>query len=173
MNKIIIFEGPDRCGKTEIGKALANKLKLSYFKNSYEHSNFSNNGFISTAFVEANFLLDLLNQVDFKENGLILDRNIPSEWVYSKVFNRETKEELIFEIDKKLADLGAIIIYCYKDKYENFDDEVIELEKIEKLKNKYIEYLELSKIPSLILNTTDENLEKQLNEIYKWINDRG
>jgi thymidylate kinase len=115
MNKIIIFEGPDRCGKSEIGTALAKHLGLSYFKNHAEHDNFSNENFLSTAFTEAFYLLDMLKQVEFKENGIILDRHIPSEWVYAKTFERETSEALVFKVDEELAKLGAVIIYCYKD----------------------------------------------------------
>lgn len=36
--KIVFLVGPDRCGKTEIGKALAKRLGAMYFKASSEHN---------------------------------------------------------------------------------------------------------------------------------------
>lgn len=167
MNKIILFEGPDLCGKTEIGKELSKQLKLSYFKNNTEHDNFRNNTFLQTAFVEAYYLIDMLNQVEFKENGIILDRHIPSEYVYSKVYDRPTHEESIWKIDEILAGFGATIIYCTKTHYKNFDDEVITLDKIEHIKYFYEEYFAKTKMPVIRLDTTDENLEREISDIKK------
>lgn len=167
MNKIIIFEGPDLCGKTEIGKELSKQYKLSYFKNNCEHENFRNNNFLGTAFVEAFYLLDMLKQVEFKENGIILDRHIPSEYVYSKVYDRITHEESIWKIDEELADLGATIIYCTKTHYKDFNDEVITLDKIEHIKYFYEEYFTKTKMNVIRLDTTDENLEREISDIKK------
>lgn len=171
-NKIIIMEGADVTGKSEIGSALANQFGLAYFKNLAEHQSFSDLTFSQTAFVEANYLLCLLKQVEIKENGIVLDRHIPSEYVYSKVFERETNEDEIWEIDRQLAELGAVIVYCYKDEYKDFDDEVIKFERIEQLKDTYQEYFNKTNMPVLQLNTTDENLERELNEIIPFLKDK-
>ena len=61
MKYLLILEGPDRCGKTEIGQALAKKLNISYFKNSTEHDSFVNETFCVSAFVEAQYFLDFIS----------------------------------------------------------------------------------------------------------------
>jgi thymidylate kinase len=165
MNNILILEGPDRCGKTEIGKALSKQYFMSYFKNHREHENFTNQTFLGTAFVEAAYIIDMLKQVEFKDFGIIFDRHMPSEYVYSKVYNRPTHEESIWKIDKELADLGAVILYCTKTTYKEFEDEVITLDKIETIKQYYEEYFKHTKMRVIRLDTTDENLEREIYEI--------
>jgi thymidylate kinase len=165
MNKIIIFEGPDLCGKTEIGKALSKELKMSYFKNTAEHNSFREDSFTQSAFIESNYLFSLLNQINFPDNGIILDRHMPSEYVYSKVYNRKTNFDLIWETDNKFANLNTTIIYCFKTKYKDFNDEVISFDKIEKIKEMYEDYFSKTKIKVIRLNTTDENLEREIKEI--------
>lgn len=165
MQRVFIMEGPDSCGKTEIGKELANVYNMSYFKNIREHKNFISNNFINSAFVEAFYAINLLKQVQFKENGIIFDRHIPSEYVYSKVFNRETNEEVIWHIDDELANLGAVTIYCYKDFYNTYNDSLIELSRIEELKREYENYLIQTSMDFCRLNTDDENLSRQITDL--------
>lgn len=169
MNQIIIFEGPDGVGKTEIGKALAKQRDLSYFKNHSEHHNFTNKKFADTAFVEASYLISLLQQVKFSENGIILDRHMPSEWVYSQVFNRQTDREAIWKYDQQFSMLGAVIVYCFKDYYKEYDDEIIDHHHIEQIKELYEEYFQQTEMPVLHLNTTDHNLGNQLDEINEFL----
>jgi len=38
MQRVIMFVGPDRCGKTQIAQALAKKMGAMYFKASWEHA---------------------------------------------------------------------------------------------------------------------------------------
>lgn len=165
MNNILVIEGPDLCGKSEIGQALSHQYFMGYFKNKTEHNNFKNNTFLQTAFVEADYLLSLLKQVEFKDFGIILDRHIPSEYVYSKVYNRQTDEEAIWKIDRELASMGAVILYCTKTEYKKFDDEVISLDKIETIKKYYEEYFTKTKMRVIRLDTTDENLEREIYEV--------
>lgn len=169
MNEIVIFEGPDRCGKTEISHALSKIRGLSYFKNHQEHKNFTQNKFNDTAFIEAAYLIDMLKQVQFANNGIILDRHMPSEYVYSQVFNRQTDMNAIWQVDEQLSMLGAVIIYCYKDFYKEYEDEVIDLQHIENIKEKYETYFEQTSMPICYLNTTDENLEREIMEIQEFL----
>lgn len=169
---IIIFEGADETGKTNIAEKLAKLHGFSYFKNHQEHKNFTSDSFKNTAFIEAGYLIDLLKQINIP-NGIILDRHMPSEWVYSKVYDRETNDSAIWEVDKQLANLNAVMIYCYKQHYEKFDDEIIKFDDIENIKSKYQEYLKHTKIPTLQLETTDENLDREVAEIENFLKDEG
>lgn len=163
------MEGADRTGKTEIGMALANEYNLSYFKNSNEMNNFKQSNFYNTVFVEGFYIVDLLKQASFKENGIIFDRSIPSEWVYANVFKRKTAEDLIWKLDDDLASLHATIIYCYKTQYNNYDDEVIDETKIKYIKQYYEQYFEKTKMHVISIDTTDEDLDREIKELKEQI----
>lgn len=166
MNKkLVIFVGPDMCGKTEIGKAVAKRMNLEYFKNNAEHSRFNADSFINELRHCGPLTLEFIDQINFKGDGIVLDRYTPCEWVYSKVYNRKTDEDLIWEIDQKLADRNATIVYCYKDYYKKFEDEVIKEKEIASIKKEYENYFNQSAVKVIKLNTTSEDLNQQLREL--------
>jgi deoxyadenosine/deoxycytidine kinase len=87
--QVIIFEGVDRCGKTNIAKALSNRIDVPYFKNQDEHKYFlSKPGYFADAarYVDTYFA----SYLEASRASVILDRAWPSEWVYSQVLNRPT-----------------------------------------------------------------------------------
>jgi len=172
MNKhILIFEGPDRCGKTEIGKALSEILGTAYFKNSNEQVNFVNKNTLDAFKYETHYLLQLLKQIQFGANGIVLDRHFPSEYVYAHAYDRKTDDALIWWFDDEFAKLGAKIIYCYKSEYKNYDDEIIQLDDIKNIREQYeTQYLPLSNMPIIKIDTSDENLPNQLSYILSQIN---
>ncbi|MFV2014778.1 MAG: hypothetical protein ACC656_05085, partial [Candidatus Heimdallarchaeota archaeon] len=134
---IILFEGPDRCGKTKIAKELAKILNLEYFKNFKEQINFTAKNTLDAFRYETHYLLQLLQNVKFGTNGIVLDRHFPSEYVYAHAYDRETDDHLVWWFDTEFAKLGTKLIYCYKSKYKKFDDEVIKLEEIKNIRNQY------------------------------------
>ena len=169
LPKTIIFVGPDRCGKTEIGKELANVLKYQYYKNTSEGSFFSH---------EDKF--DMLLRyhgpafVSFLENiqisgGLILDRFTPCEYAYAKTYGRSISEDIIWELDKRLAAIGTVIIFCEKDAYTTFEDEYVKEIDVHRIKEWYKKYFEKTSMRVLHLNTTDENLTKQIETILNFL----
>lgn len=163
---ILIFEGVDKSGKTTIAKAFAQKHRYYYFKHSNQQLTMqSMNRFKSV--VEATFFIDFLSQINL---DLIIDRGIPSEVVYSAVYHRPQNINDIFELDRQFSNINSVIIYCEKDHDKNtFNDECINYEDIEPLKQAYRTYLKSSSMPSLILNTTNEDLVTQLQIIYEFI----
>lgn len=173
MNKekrILLFEGPDRCGKTEIGSALARNLNITYFKNKSEHENFINEDTLVKFKIETQYLLQQLKGLEYKNNGIVLDRHFPSEYVYSKVYKRKTDEDLIWHFDNEFAKLGTVLIYCYKSEYKYFSDEIIKLEEIGKIRDVYEnDYLKKTKMQVISIDTSDEDLDTQLTTIFKKI----
>lgn len=163
--QLIIFEGHDMVGKTTIAKALAKQLKLPVLKV------VKSNKWHDT-------LIDLLYGVEIhvqtaEQTGLsvIYDRLFPSEYAYAKAYSRPTVEEKIFEYDRRMAALGAKIIVCYKtpESWQEDDQGMIETEKYQKLFEAYNEYYQKSSCDFLFLDTSDENLEDQLNQIKAFI----
>lgn len=157
----LIVEGPDRSGKTTIAKALAKELNHQYFRINKGKNYFTKKDFYQQALTESNLLLQLIQQT--KQN-LIIDRSIPSEFVFSKVFNRDTDLVSIIDQDRALAEEGVILLYCYKDYYK-IDDDLVDMNRVEEIKKRYEDYLKISHMRKIILNTTDENLLRQLSFI--------
>ena len=164
--EIIIFTGPDGSGKTTIAKKLSPIIKVPYFKNTVEKEYFKHqadiNLFVNALNYEGRFLASFLLQTAY---SIILDRSYPCEYAYSRVFNRENNDAAIFMLDDIFNDLGASIIYCFKDEYSNYDDKLVDLSKIEDIKKYYEEFLSKTVCKYLKLNTADEDLPAQINEI--------
>ena len=82
--QIIIFEGPDGCGKTNISTALSEKIRVPYFKNKDEWKFFVDNPsyFVNALTYGDPYFLSYLEQTGA---SVIVDRWYPSEWVYSQV----------------------------------------------------------------------------------------
>ena len=167
MNKqiIIFFIGVDKSGKTTISQELSKQINIPYFKNPSEKVLFDVNH-IDALHYEGNVMYEFLSQTNY---SIIRDRDFICEYAYSKAYNRKTDYDFIFNLDEKYSKLNSFIVYCYKDKYENFIDEYVLEYKIPLIKHFYSEYLQKTKIKHLSLNTTDENLQEQINTIMQFI----
>jgi thymidylate kinase len=164
-DKLIIFIGPDMVGKTNIGQALAKDLGIQYFKNTAEHDRFKERDFLNELKYCAPLTLLIYSQVEMTGGGLIIDRFTPCEYAYAKAYTRETDESLLWNIDKELKKLNAVLIYCYKTKYINFEDEVAEEKDMKAVMAGYENYLSKTVVSYVKLDTTDENLEQQIGTI--------
>jgi thymidylate kinase len=164
--KIIILEGCDGTGKTEIGKELSRILNIPYFKNNKEHIHFFDENITKYRFLDQLYIYEFLKQTKY---SVIIDRAFPSDIVYTNVF-RPNKELIntLYDIDEKFSNLNTIIIYCYKQNHF-IDDEIIDSSKYLSITNEYEKYLLYTKCRVINLNTTDENLNREINEILeKW-----
>jgi xylose isomerase len=170
-NKIVIFEGHDRAGKTSISSEFAHQTGLQIFKNHNQLKNFATRSFANSVFIEANYIYQMLQQCQFAGGGIIFDRSMPSEYVYSKVFGRKTDLQMIEVFDEALAQLGAKIIYCHKDIdfSSKFSDEVVAYSNLEQIKAAYEEYFAFTKCQVLKLETSDENLADQISTVRSFI----
>lgn len=163
--KVLIIEGPDRCGKTTIGCELKKHLNIPYFKNSDEHKYFLSD---PSYFKNAVKYVDTYFASYLKQSNasVILDRSYPSEWVYSRVFNRSTYDDVLNELDESHSKLGTKIIITYKNNYDDTNDQYQSInENILKIHNQYIEFSKWTKCDHLLLNVDDKNCEIQINKI--------
>jgi len=160
---LIIFCGADNTGKTTISKKLSNILGWKYYKNTLEHSLFKIENHKTHFENHAPFLFDFIKQTQTK--NIIFDRHNICEYVYGKCFNRNINEPLIFELDKLYAEYKTIIVFCYKDNYKEYNDEIIPLNKIKDINSFYEEYLTKTNCKYLKVNTESENLNEQLTFI--------
>jgi thymidylate kinase len=166
---VIIFDGPDGCGKTQMSQALANELEIPYFKNCDEHRYFLQD---PSYFLHAVRYVDTYFTSFLEQSGasVILDRAWPSEWIYGSVLGRKVDFEVLRELDSRHARLGTKIIVPVRSNYENSSDEYEAInDNIEKIHERYLEFAEWSKCDVLVMNVDDENLERELSDIKQFL----
>lgn len=133
---IIILDGPDGCGKTEIAKGLSEKLGIPYYKFSAEKENWVKGDFLNELRFGERRQVQLFQQIGM---SAVIDRGYPSEIVYSQVFKRETDRDFLNWVDEQYAAMGTKIILPRREDYsKNREDDIIPHEKLQEIHNRYI-----------------------------------
>lgn len=166
---IIIFEGVDNCGKTEISHALVEKLlpDHQYFKVKQEriHVEKIDPAILKVSHeLQLNFFYELARQANL---NIVMDRFYPSEYVYGSLF-REVDEEFLWDFDAKFAELGVKIIILRK-KDDALEDELWDKAQLVAIREKYEEFATKTKCEVLVLDTDDEDLDRELSDIQKFL----
>jgi len=169
---MIAFEGPDRCGKSEISSELARRLGHAYFKNTDEWSTDlrTSEYFKNLLVYGGTFLTTFLEQV---KPSVVMDRYYPSEWVYSRVFDRDSNEDLLRKIDTKFSEADGKIIICRRSNYEGIKDDLhdyVDSSALKRLDEEYEKFSMWTSCKVLVLNVDDENLEREIQDIRSWLN---
>ena len=168
---IIIFDGPDMCGKTEMAMELSAVLGVPYFKNESEWEFFEKD---PSYFRNALSYGDTFIYAYLRQTGasVILDRSYPSEWVYSKVFLRVTNEKALSEVDAMAHGIHTKIIIPYRSSYEGLEDQFssITSDKMLEIENLYRKFADWTKCDVLFLNVDSEDLDDEIFQILKFIN---
>jgi len=170
--QVIIFEGPDGCGKTNISAELSRRTGIPVFKNDGEWSHFGAGNaaeyFRLTAQYSYPFALSMIRQTKL---SIIFDRAHPSEWTYSRAFGRERCDDLIARGDELCAALGAKIIIPLRSDYSRVVDEYgVTPTHLQTLDGLYREYASsVTKCQTLLLNVDDENLEREMSETMNFL----
>jgi len=168
---LLVLEGCDRCGKTEIAKELSSQLCIPSFKNTGEwKTDLSDPSYFKNLLLYGGtFLIDFILQTKPKA---IFDRYYPSEWVYSRAFNRETDNEILGKIDEKFAEAGGKIIICRRKSYDGIQDDLhayVDSKVLERLDKLYDEFTNWTKCEVLTIWVDDEDLVREIKEIKEWI----
>lgn len=167
--KVIIFEGPDRVGKTTVAEALAKKLDTEVFMTN-SRACFTNKS-INDSSAIAYFNYTIASYVNgLIENGLaekpiIIYRSFLSEMVYSLLLERSTNAELNYKTDELFCNMDATIVYMENDQTENFLDDTMDDKLILESKKLYNMFLKQITTPYIKINTTEQNVEKYVDEI--------
>lgn len=172
--RIIFCVGPDRCGKTEISKALSESIGVPRFKASSEHETFLKHQerFVDQLRSLEPRMVDFLRQTG---HSVIFDRGYPCECAYSQVLNRETDWKVLSYVDSAMADMGARVIICRRSSYKGIVDDIdpsLEENRLQQLDNAYVDFSRWTKCKTLLLNVDDENLEREIREIQEWLNEK-
>ena len=168
---MISLEGPDMCGKSEIAKELARHLDHAYYKNSGEWSaDLRSTEYFKNLLVYGGTLMtDVLCQV---KPNVILDRYYPSEFAYSKVFERETRMDVLRKIDERFSIAGGRHVICRRKSYEGMQDNLhqwVDSSYLKKLDLAYSEFIAWTKCPVMTLWVDDEDLAREIKDVLSWI----
>lgn len=163
---LIIMEGHDMAGKTHIAEALSKKLTVPIVKIKRHEKWFDP---MMDLIYAGETHCQIAEQTGY---SFIYDRLYPSEYAYSRAYGRVTSHEKIMNLDERYAAMDALIVVCYKDPkaYQEDDKAIIEVSKYDSLTMWYKEFKKITKCKFLMLDTTDENLEKQLETILAELN---
>ena len=164
---VIIFDGADMCGKTNIACELSSRTRIPYFKNSSERDAFSSDpSYFSVAsrFIDT-YIVDFLLTT---KTSVIFDRNYPSEYVYPIVFKRRRDLDVLRKVDERHAELGTFIIVPYRTSFHGIVDDThanITSDRLRLIDDLYIEFCEWSQCRCLRLNVDDNNIDREINDI--------
>lgn len=169
--RIIIFDGPDGCGKTNMSSYLGKVLDIPTFKNTNEWSFFGlkkSKDYFKTAISSQHpYLLSYLKQTN---QSVIFDRAHISEYVYSRVYNRELFDNEVKHCDNLSHELGAKIIIPVRKDYSVVNDEYgVTQEKLEKIHDLYIEYCNITKCDYLLFYVDDDSIQENIENEYQLI----
>tara|TARA_Y100000296_G_C5118498_1_gene229092 strand:- start:61 stop:609 length:549 start_codon:yes stop_codon:yes gene_type:complete len=165
LTKVIIC-GPDNVGKTNIAHALSKILNIPVYKSGREADIFHE--------IDAQFnvlkwgVYEQIRLIEILDVSIIFDRFFPSEYVYANVYKRNTDLDLIKKYDKWWSEIGGTIIFLDKPKMDGEDDLVKESE-YSKIRKQYNDYRTITNCKSLYIDTSDHDLDKQINQILKFL----
>lgn len=165
---MIILEGTERVGKTEIAKGLSASLNIPIFKAQVQKKFFMSDRSQFLPFLRfgETTLADFLEQTG---TSVILDRNWPSEIVYSEYFKRQTDSDVVAQLDETYARMGALIVVCTRlNGYVGFvdeDDLTIKEKQIAEIDALYKKRIPSVKTRHFFLDTSDEDLDRELRDI--------
>lgn len=166
--KIIILVGTEGVGKTNIAAALNKRLNIPIFKAQVQKKFFmgDRSQFLPFLRFGETTLADFLEQT---KTSVILDRNWPCEVVYSDYYKRNTDLEVIQQLDEIYAKMNALIVVCtrlqgYAGRVDE-DDPTVKEEQITAIDELYKKHVPQFKTRHVLLDTSDEDLEREINEI--------
>lgn len=164
--KVIIFSGPDRCGKTNIAQGLAADLHVPYYKKQ-EDELWRKGQFLEALRFGETEKLELVRQARL---DVIMDRGYPCEWAYSQVFIRDTDMALLERIDREYARLGAYIIIPLRHDYDAAQpDSLVSVEKNKELHAVYQEFMKWTRCSTVAIyvDAFDNKLGPELEVLKK------
>lgn len=155
-----------------MAQELSRYLDIPYFKNEDEHKYFHAD---PAYFIHAIRYVDTYFTKYLEASGasVILDRAWPSEWVYSKVFGRETDNFILDFLDKKNAELGTLIISPYRKNYDLLDDYDNIKENIVKIDQLYLELSKWTGCKMLRFCVDDLTLDQEMDIIMNFIEENS
>ena len=147
-SRIFIIEGVDCAGKSSLIEKI--KLNLQYVTHiqdlaqTVDPSQKDRRELENKLLNLDRFEIDLIIHNVIKQiNGyVLLDRCFPSEYVYSRLFDRKLHDKQTFALDKLYSYCNATIVYCKRQKFDEklYKDKYIDVKDIAKLEEYYEQF---------------------------------
>lgn len=162
----IILCGVDRTGKSNIAYELSKILLVPTYKSGREHSVFHDKD------AQFNILkwgvYEVLRLVEVCDISVIFDRFFPCEFVYSKVYHRNSDDGLVREYDRWWDSLDGKIVFLDKPKMDG-KDELVNPDKYDEIRARYEDYKKITQCKHLTIDTSDYDIYKQVNTIIEFV----
>lgn len=147
----VLVVGPDGVGKTTVVQHLARMTGIPSFKCPTEKQIFKSHGGAGRQSLVFDYMLTHFLQ----QTGLrfISDRAYPCEWVYSRVFGRETDRQLLSLIDEMHSNIGTKILYLYSSTQPTVEDDIVPSDAYWDVKKTYDGFCEWTSCQVVALDT--------------------
>lgn len=167
---LIIFESPDKTGKTTLARKLSEFMNIQYLKlnniNILENEEIKKNISVST-----HSQLETVTQLFEKGvmNSAILDRFHGSEYVYSRLFKRKYDISYISSIEQRLFQRNNVILVRCRTSLPKIrnrwnDENLIDEGNIGALNLYYNDFYKYTKLPVIEIDT-DGSVDKAFAEL--------
>jgi len=163
---LIIMDGCDNTGKSSIAQALSKAIGCPYLKFSNVSKDNINKDILSKININSSIYgLSILNSLG--NPNIIIDRQYPSEYAYGKIFRNTTFQDIGF-IDSYLSEnfKQHLIIITEKSINTQKENDFVLCEHYDKLKEAYRDFAKRTSAKCIILDTTDQDLYRQLEKIF-------
>lgn len=177
--QVIVFEGPDRTGKSTIADIIAKHYGTEVFMTnsrqcflSDSQSYYDSSNLAEFNLSLAKYLSGLKRSGKLKKN-VIIYRSFMSERVYSKLLKRDTSEFHNNVCDWILKRMDATIILCDNKVEKNFKDDILDDDQVLLSKQLYQEQIPLTMTDILQIDTTDHDIEQYAIDIIEYIDNKG
>jgi dCMP deaminase len=175
---LLIFESPNRSGKTTLARMIADYLNITYLKlnniNIVENVEIKDGISIST-----HSQLETITQLHEKGviKDVVLDRFHGSEYVYSNLLHRTYPISYIKSIEERLSKHNdTILIRCKSNlsvlKHRWKEENLIPTEKVQEEMALYTAFYNRTKLPVIEIDT-DGSVEKAFAELVSKLNLHG
>ena len=149
----ILVVGPDGVGKTTVCQQMSGMTGIPVWKCPSEKEIFKGRQFSDGKSLVFDY--QLANFLEITGYRIISDRGYPCEWVYSRIFDRVTDEELLEMIDGRHADLRTKILYLFSSQLPTREDDLVPTEKYWDVKAGYDAFAEWSDCEVYAIDTCE------------------
>jgi len=171
----LIIEGPDLAGKTYAIEKIAKHFNSGFvLKNSYRPKGEETTKKIYLHYFRLIIMIDEFKDKYFEKDPLvILDRFYPSQAVYSYLRGEDELTSRNIKVLDGLCKNDMKLIYLDTDlklletRFDALGDEHIKRNNIRKLKERYEEFLKITQLKVLRLDTLKKDWIKEVKEFVK------
>lgn len=172
MLPVLIFEGPDRSGKTTIADLVAKYYNTEVFMtNSRECFADLNND--STNLAKFNYhiakFIETIGVGNRMIKPVIVYRSFLSEKVYADLFKRQTDDYYNFYTDLTFETMGATIFLLKNAKEKQYNDETLSDDKIRESIKLFDRHKRQTRTQIIEIDTYKRDVDSYVSQVVKFV----